>query len=136
MPADRSKRPVPAVMDVGTIQRKFRADEACWEHLRSTRWGANLERFTCRNCGHAKCWWLANRRLVECCERRRQTIQRRRPLGRTVLRPAAPLRSQRISTAHASGRGHRGLNRRGRSTLFRPRSPRDSARLADRPATS
>jgi len=72
--AKRIALPLPAVMDLNTFQWKFAADEACWEHLRSTRWGATLERFTCPDCGRAKGWWLANRRLVECCERRRQTI--------------------------------------------------------------
>ena len=68
MPDNRSKRPLPAVMDVGTFRERFGTDEACWEHLRNVRWGPDLERFTCPDCGHGKGWWLANRRLVECCE--------------------------------------------------------------------
>ena len=73
MPDHRSKRPIPAVMDVGTFQRRFGSDEACWEHLKNMRWGANLERFACPDCSHPKGWWLANRRLVECCECHHQT---------------------------------------------------------------
>ena len=33
MPDNRSKRPVPAVMDVGTFRERFGTDEGCWEHL-------------------------------------------------------------------------------------------------------
>ena len=73
MPDNRSKRPLPAVMDVGTFQRRFGTDQACWEHLRDTRWGTSLERFVCPECGHGEGWWLANRRLVECRECHRQT---------------------------------------------------------------
>lgn len=36
MPDHRSKRPMPAVMDVATFHRKFGSEEACWEHLRIT----------------------------------------------------------------------------------------------------
>jgi len=73
MPDNRSKRPRPAVMDVGTFQRRFGTDEACWEHLRNNRWGSNLERFTCPDCGPTRGWWLGRRRLVECCQCHRQT---------------------------------------------------------------
>ncbi len=73
MADNRSKGPLPAVMDVGTFRERFGTDEGCWEHLRNTRWGPNLERFTCPDCGHARGWWLANRRLVECSECHRQT---------------------------------------------------------------
>jgi len=59
-------------MDVGMFQRRFGTDDACWTHLRNTRWGSNLKRFTCPDCGHAGGWWLANRRLVECRECHRQ----------------------------------------------------------------
>ena len=73
MPDNRSKTPRPAVMDVGTFRERFGTDGACWEHLRNVRWGPDLERFTCPDCGHARGWWLANRRLVECSECHRQT---------------------------------------------------------------
>ena len=39
MPDNRSKRPLPAVMDVGTFRERFGTDQGCWEHLRDTRWG-------------------------------------------------------------------------------------------------
>ncbi|MCH8148576.1 MAG: hypothetical protein IH987_11365, partial [Planctomycetes bacterium] len=45
--ADNRKSPLPTVMDVGTFRERFGTDEGCWEHLRNTRWGPNLERFTC-----------------------------------------------------------------------------------------
>lgn len=61
-----SKRPSPVVMDVGTFQQRFGTVRGCWEHLRDTHWGPNLERFVCPDCGHGEGWWLANRRLVEC----------------------------------------------------------------------
>lgn len=73
MPDNRSKRPMPAVMDVGMFHRKFGTDEACWEHLRTTRWGPYLERFVCPDCGHTKGWWLGHRKLVECRDCHRQT---------------------------------------------------------------
>lgn len=60
------------VMDVGTFFERFRG-EGSYEHLKTVRWGANLERFVCPECGHAKGWWLAKRRLVECCECHHQT---------------------------------------------------------------
>jgi len=56
MPDNRSKRLTPAVMDVATFQRRFGTDQACWEHLKETRWGENLERFACPDCGYAKGW--------------------------------------------------------------------------------
>jgi hypothetical protein len=73
MPDKRSKGSIPAVIDVNTFLRRFGDDDACWEHLRVTRWGPNLERFACPDCGHTKGWWLGNRRLVECCDCHRQT---------------------------------------------------------------
>jgi transposase-like protein len=73
MPDDRNQRPLPAVIDVGTFRERFGTDEACREHLRNTRWGPNLERFACPDCGHVHGWWLGNRRLVECGECHRQT---------------------------------------------------------------
>ena len=54
MPDHRSKRPLPAVMYVGTFRERFGTDEGCWEHLRSIRRGPNLEQFTCPNCAHAR----------------------------------------------------------------------------------
>ena len=73
MPDNRSRRPLPAVMDVGTFRERFGTDEACWAHLRDVRWGPNLERFACPDCGHTRGWWLAQRRLVECGECHHQT---------------------------------------------------------------
>jgi len=73
MPDNRSKRSIPAVMDVATFQGRFGTEEACWEHLRNTRWGPNLERFACGGCGQTQGWWLGHRRLVECCECHHQT---------------------------------------------------------------
>ncbi|MBI1825791.1 MAG: transposase, partial [Planctomycetes bacterium] len=64
MPDNRNKRPMPAVMDVAMFHGKFGTDEACWEHLRIRRWGPDLERFVCPDCGHTKGWWLGHRRLV------------------------------------------------------------------------
>jgi hypothetical protein len=64
---------MPEVMDVGSFQRRFGNDEACVEHLKNTRWGANLERFVCPDCGYSKGWWLAKRGLVECGECHHQT---------------------------------------------------------------
>jgi transposase-like protein len=73
MPDKDPKTPIPAVMDVATLLQRFRSDEACLEHLKQVRWGPNLERFTCPDCGHGRGWWLPRRRLVECCECHRQT---------------------------------------------------------------
>ena len=75
MPDNRGKRPMPAVMDVSTFHRKFGTDEACWEHLRISRWGPNLEQFVCPDCGHTKGWWMGHRRLWE--ERNRDTLAAR-----------------------------------------------------------
>ena len=56
MPDNRNKRPLPAVMDVGTFRERFGTDEGCWEHLRNTRWGPNLGRFALepRSCLHRR----------------------------------------------------------------------------------
>lgn len=72
--ADRDhKTPVPAVMDVATVLRKFGSQQACLEHLRRVRWGENLERFRCPDCEHPDGWWLPKRQLVECCHCHKQT---------------------------------------------------------------
>ena len=73
MPDIQHKRPLPAVMDIGTFQQRFGTTEACWDHLKETRWGSDLERFSCPACGHVKGWWLQHRKLVECCECHHQT---------------------------------------------------------------
>jgi hypothetical protein len=65
--ADPHKPPMPAVLTVAAFVQKFGTEEACLEHLKTLRWGANLERFTCPACGHTRGWWLAARELVECC---------------------------------------------------------------------
>ncbi len=72
-PKHDPKTPIPKVIDVATFIGRFGCDEACREHLKEVRWGANLERFDCPDCGHAKGWWLQKRQLVECCECHRQT---------------------------------------------------------------
>ena len=73
MPDHEHRNPIPAVMNVGQFMARFGSHHACLEHLRTVRWGRNLERFRCPACGHARGWWLARRQLVECCECRRQT---------------------------------------------------------------
>ena len=73
MPDDQRKTPIPAVMNVAEFMERFGSQEACVEHLRTVRWGRNLERFVCPACGHRKGWWLPRRQLVECCECHRQT---------------------------------------------------------------
>lgn len=70
---DMSKRSRPAVMDVATFLQRFGAEQACWTYLRDARWGPDLERFTCPDCGGTRGWWLEHRRLVECTHCHRQT---------------------------------------------------------------
>lgn len=69
----RSKRSVPEVPDVASFIRRFGDDAACTAHLRETRWGPNLERFICPDCGHDRGWWLPTRGLVECRDCHHQT---------------------------------------------------------------
>ena len=67
MPDDtRPKHPMPKIPDVASFMRQFSDDDACTAHLRDKRWGPNLERFICPDCGHDYGWWLPTRRLVEC----------------------------------------------------------------------
>ena len=73
MPDDQRKTPIAAVMNVAEFMERFGSQEACVEHLRTVRWGRNLERFACPACGHRKGWWLPRRQLVECRECHRQT---------------------------------------------------------------
>lgn len=73
MPDVRRKTPIPAVMNVAEFMERYGRHQACVEHLRTVRWGPNLERFTCPACGHGRGWWLARRELVECCACHRQT---------------------------------------------------------------
>ncbi len=73
MPDNQRKIPIPAVMNVAEFMERFGDQVACAEHLRTVRWGQNLEHFTCPACGHGKGWWLPRRQLVECCECHRQT---------------------------------------------------------------
>jgi len=73
MPDNQRKIPIPAVMNVAEFMERYASQRACVEHLRTVRWGQNLEHFTCPACGHARGWWLARRQLVECCECHRQT---------------------------------------------------------------
>ena len=58
MPDNPPKTPIPAVMNVAEFMERFGSQEACAEHLRTVRWGRNLERFTCPACGHPKGWSL------------------------------------------------------------------------------
>ena len=60
-------------MTVGEFHERFGTQEACLGHLRRVRWGTDLERFVCPECGHTHGWWLAKRQLVECAECHRQT---------------------------------------------------------------
>ena len=64
---------IPKIMDVGTFHARFGTDEGCLEHLKRLRWGANLERFTCPDCGHGRGWWLGHRQLIECTSCHKQT---------------------------------------------------------------
>ena len=67
MPDDtRPKHPMPKIPDVASFMRQFSDDDACTAHLRDKRWGPNLERFICPDCGHDYGWWLPTRGLVEC----------------------------------------------------------------------
>ena len=69
----RPKHPLPKIPDVASFIRRFGDDVACALHLKQTRWGANLERFICPDCGHERGWWLPTRRLVECRDCHHQT---------------------------------------------------------------
>lgn len=69
----RPKHPVPKIPDVATFMRRFGEDSACAAHLREKRWGPNLERFICPDCGHDRGWWLPTRGLVECRDCHHQT---------------------------------------------------------------
>ena len=73
MPDNERRIPIPAVMNVAQFMERYGNSEACVEHLRTVRWGQNLERFVCPACGHGGGWWLPRRRLVECSECHRQT---------------------------------------------------------------
>ncbi|MCP4640120.1 MAG: IS1595 family transposase [bacterium] len=73
MPDHEHRTAIPAVMNVGQFMARFGRHEDCLEHLRTLRWGSDLERFVCPDCGHARGWWLAKRQLVECRECHRQT---------------------------------------------------------------
>jgi transposase-like protein len=73
MPDHEHRIPIPAVMNVAEFMERFGRQQACLDHLREVRWGPNLERFVCPDCGHARGWWLATRQLVECCDCHRQT---------------------------------------------------------------
>ncbi len=72
-PDNDHKTPIPKVMNVATFHERFGADEACLEHLTQLRWGVDLERFTCPDCGHGRGWWLDHRKLVECTSCHKQT---------------------------------------------------------------
>lgn len=69
----RPKYPIPKIPDVASFMRRFGENAACAAHLREVRWGANLERFICPDCGHDRGWWLPTRGLVECRDCHHQT---------------------------------------------------------------
>ena len=73
MPDNRPCTPLPAVMNVAEFMKRFGKQEDCVDHLRTVRWGRNLEHFACPACGHGNGWWLPRRQLVECRECHRQT---------------------------------------------------------------
>lgn len=73
MPNESGSTRAAAVMNVGEFFERFGKDGACHERLKAGRWGENLERFVCPECGHAKGCWLSKRRLVQCGECRHQT---------------------------------------------------------------
>ncbi len=56
----------PASTDLAIFYERVRSDAACLLHLKELRWGADLERFCCPNCGSSKGWWLDRRQLAEC----------------------------------------------------------------------
>jgi hypothetical protein len=60
------KTPVAKVLTVHEFHERFGSDENCLAHLRTLRWGRDLERFNCPACGHARGWWLGKRELMEC----------------------------------------------------------------------
>ena len=72
-PDSERATPIPKVMDVGTFHERFGTDEACLEHLKRLRWGIDLERFNCPDCGHGRGWWLGHRKLIECISCHKQT---------------------------------------------------------------
>ena len=76
MPDNDHKTPIAAVMNVATFHERFGDNQACLEHLKLVRWGANLERFDCPDCGHKRGWWLPQRSAeggVECTHCHKQT---------------------------------------------------------------
>jgi len=70
---DSHKIPIPKVMTVAEFFQRFGDQDACHEHLKTVRWGHDLERFACPDCGHTRGWWLPRRQLVECADCHRQT---------------------------------------------------------------
>ena len=57
--------------DLMEFARRFSDEDACEEVLR--RWRYGDQTFRCPACGHTKAWYLATRRLDECCGCGRQT---------------------------------------------------------------
>ena len=70
---DAHKPPVPKVLTVNEFHQRFGSDLDCLAHLKTLRWGPNLERFACPACGQGRGWWLEKRQLMECCECHHQT---------------------------------------------------------------
>ena len=50
MLGNQRRIPIPAVMNVAEFMERYASHEACVEHLRTVRWGPNLERFLCPAC--------------------------------------------------------------------------------------
>ena len=78
------EHPLPAIPDVASFFERFGDDAKCKAFLKETRWGANLERFICPDCGHEHGWWLPKRQLVECRDCHHQTS----PTAGTILHGA------------------------------------------------
>jgi len=47
----RPKHPVPGMPHVASFIRRFGDQTACALRLKKVRWGPNLERFVCTDCG-------------------------------------------------------------------------------------
>jgi len=77
MPDQNRKVPIPAVMNVAEFMARFADHEACVTHLRTVRWGTNLERFICPACGHSRGWWLAKRGFGKCATATAKAVTRR-----------------------------------------------------------
>ncbi len=73
MPDKPQSTRVPKIVDVATFHQRFGSDQACLTQLIRLRWGSNLERFQCPDCGCRTGWRPQTRPLVECRDCHRQT---------------------------------------------------------------